>query len=414
MAGGTALLAGVSHLKGRIAVGHDADLVIFAPEQTFAVTNSDLKFRHAISPYVGQHLQGRVKRTYLRGQLVYDRRQLHHAAFRPRGPALTSPSSYALDLCARIAACTDTLGSITRLFLSPATWQVHAILRDEMEALGMTVRIDAAGNLRGLYSGSSDPTPILLTGSHVDTVPNAGSFDGVLGIAIPLAVLRSLEGRRLPFSVEVIAFSEEEGIRFRLPFIGSRAVVGNLAVDDLARVDEQGITVEQALRNFGLDPAKLPLARITPGTFAFVECHIEQGPVLEALNLPLGIVTAIVGQTRLAVTFSGSANHAGTTPMHLRRDALACAAAWISVVEQHARNTPGLVATVGMITVLPNAANVIAGEAVLSLDLRHPSDELRAHALDELTSAPRNLKGRREESRYTGARPAVRTPSQWT
>ena len=256
-----------------------------------------------------------------------------------------------------------------------------------MEALGMAVRLDAAGNLRGIYPGRSQNAPTLLTGSHIDTVPNAGSFDGVLGLAIPLAILRSLNGRKLSFAVEVIAFSEEEGIRFRWPFIGSRAVAQTLTPPDLARTDDLGITIREALCHFDLDPAELPHAALTPGTFAFIECHIEQGPVLEALNLPLGIVTALVGQIRLAVTFTGTANHAGTTPMHLRQDALACAAAWITLVERHARSVPGLVATVGMISVTPNAANVIPGEAVLSLDIRHASDELRAHAVAELLRA---------------------------
>lgn len=294
---------------------------------------------------------------------------------------------YALDLCARIAACTDVPGGITRLFLSPATHRVHAILRTEMEALGMTVRVDAAGNLRGLYPCKPQGAGVLLTGSHLDTVPDAGAFDGVLGVAIPLACLRSLEGRRLPFAVEVIAFSEEEGIRFRLPFLGSRAVTGSLGEAELARRDQDGTSVAQAIAEFGLDVAALPGARLTPGTFGFIEIHIEQGPVLEALGLPLGVVTSIIGQTRLEVAFRGRANHAGTTPMHLRQDALAAAAEWMVTVERHARNVPGLVATVGMIAVAPGAANVIPGSAVLSLDVRHAEDAMRAQAVAELVAA---------------------------
>ncbi len=294
---------------------------------------------------------------------------------------------YALDLCSRIAECTDVPGGITRLFLSEATHRVHAMLRGEMQDLGMDVRVDAAGNLRGVYPGEPDAAPILLTGSHVDTVPDAGAFDGVLGVAVPLACLRALEGRRLPFAVEVIAFSEEEGIRFRLPFIGSRAVVGSLGAPELQRVDEEDVSVAEAMRDFGLEAGDLPVARLTPGTFGFVEVHIEQGPVLEALDLPLGVVTAIVGQTRLELTFRGRANHAGTTPMHLRQDALAAAAEWISTVERHARNVPGLVATVGMISVAPGAANVVPGTAVLSLDVRHAEDAMREQAVVELLAA---------------------------
>ena len=293
-----------------------------------------------------------------------------------------SAAHYALDLCARTAACTETSGSITRLFLAPSTHQVHAILREEMEHLGMTVRIDGAGNLRGLFPAAKANAPVLLTGSHVDTVPDAGPFDGVLGVAIPLAVLRGLNGQRLPYAIEIIAFSEEEGIRFKMPFIGSRAVIGTLTAEDLALTDADGISIAQALKTFGLDAS--PSAPLTPNTFAFLEVHIEQGPILEALNLPLGVVTAIVGQTRLELTFTGRANHAGTTPMHLRQDALAAASAWISIVEHHACNIPGLVATVGTIRVAPGAANVIPGLAIISLDIRHATDAMREKAVAEL------------------------------
>lgn len=322
----------------------------------------------------------------------------------------TEAARYALELCARIAACTDVPGSITRLFLSPATHSVHVILRAEMEALGMAVRVDAAGNLRGIYPGASEDAPILLTGSHIDTVPDAGAFDGVLGVAIPLACLRALAGRRLPFAVEVIAFSEEEGIRFRMPFLGSRAVVGSLGPTELQRLDQGGISVAEALRTFGLDPATLPAAGLSPGTFGFVEVHLEQGPVLEALGLPLGVVTSIVGQTRLELSFHGRANHAGTTPMHLRQDALSAAAEWISAVERHARTVPGLVATVGMITVSPGAANVIAGTAVLSLDVRHAEDAMREQAVAELLVAAEQsaaARGVQLSSRGTSRQEAV-------
>ncbi len=317
---------------------------------------------------------------------------------------------YALDLCARVAACTDVPGGITRLFLSQTTHRVHSILRHEMEDLGMAVRVDAAGNLRGIYPGPAEGAPVLLTGSHLDTVPDAGAFDGVLGVAIPLACLRTLQGRKLAHAVEVIAFSEEEGIRFRLPFIGSRAVVGSLGAADLRRVDAEGVSIAQAICDFGLQVGELPAAALTSGTFGFVEVHIEQGPVLEALDLPLGVVTAIVGQTRLELTFRGRANHAGTTPMHLRQDALAAAAEWISTVERHARNVPGLVATVGMISVEPGAANVVPGAAVLSLDVRHAEDAMREQAVVELLAAAERTaaaRGVEVESRETSREDAI-------
>ena len=295
-------------------------------------------------------------------------------------------AEYVLDLCARIAAHTDIPGTITRTFLSPATHGVHALLRAEMEALDMPVRIDAAGNVRGLYRGESPDAPVLLLGSHIDTVPDAGAYDGILGVAVPIALLRSLEGRRLPFAVEVIAFSEEEGIRFGMPFLGSRAVAGDLDDETLARTDADGVTLAQAIRNFGLDPEQLDNARLTPGTVAFLEVHIEQGPLLESHEVSLGVVEAISGQSRFEFTFRGQANHAGTTPMGLRKDALMAAAEWMLCVEQypHLLGDAALRATVGTIRALPGAANIIPGEAVLSLDIRHTDDLERARAIRHL------------------------------
>jgi allantoate deiminase len=317
----------------------------------------------------------------------------------------TANAAYVLELCARIAAETDVQGTITRTYLSPATHAVHELLRAEMESLGMAVRIDAAGNLRGLYpaqdslsfrsaaeeSAFAFPTPILLMGSHIDTVPDAGAYDGILGVALPIALLHSLEGSRFPFAIEIVAFSEEEGIRFKMPFIGSRALVGALGDAELARTDADGITLAQAIRDFGLDPGDIAGAAITPGTFAFLEVHIEQGPVLESLGLPLGIVDAIAGQARFELTFTGHANHAGTTPMHLRRDAIAAAAEWMVEVERFAQNTDGLVATIGSIHAHPGAANVVPGSAILSLDVRHASDETRLHAAAALLAEAEHI-----------------------
>jgi allantoate deiminase len=293
-------------------------------------------------------------------------------------------AEYTLDLCDRIAAHTDIPGTITRTFLSPATRAVHTLLRTEMEALAMTVRTDSVGNLRGIYPGALPDAATLLIGSHIDTVPDAGRYDGILGVAAGIALVRSLEGRRLPYAIEVIAFSEEEGVRFKLPFIGSRALIGDLTADDLARTDANGISIAQAIRDFGLDPVDLADALLTPGTFAFFEPHIEQGPVLESLGLPLGIVTTIIGQSRFELTFSGKANHAGTTPMHLRSDALAAAAMLIVSASYLGKTIPNLVATVGSIRVSPGAANVIPGTAVCSLDVRHPSDDMRKGSMEEL------------------------------
>lgn len=187
----------------------------------------------------------------------------------------------------------------------------------------------------------------------------------------------------MPFAVEVIAFSEEEGVRFGVPFLGSRAVAGRFDAELLSLQDAGGTTLEDAIRNFGLDPA-LMSDSASESALGFLEIHIEQGPVLEAENLSVAAVTGIVGQSRLILEFVGSANHAGTTPMNLRRDALAAAAAWIAAVEDLAHTTEGLVATVGKIAVTPNAGNVIAGNAQASLDVRHMNDRTRAESVQTL------------------------------
>jgi allantoate deiminase len=296
--------------------------------------------------------------------------------------------------CRELAAFSESSGGLLRTFLSAPMHEVHRLAGQWMEAAGMDVWTDAAGNLRGLYPAAGETPRRLLLGSHVDTVPNAGAFDGVLGVVLAIALVDSLGGRRLPFAIEVAAFSDEEGVRFGVPFLGSRALAGTLDAALLARRDATGVSVEEAIRAFGLDPAALPQARLAGGTFAYVEFHIEQGPVLESLGLPLGVVTSIAGQNRLTITFRGQANHAGTTPMHLRRDALAAAARWISLVERHARATPRLVATVGAVEVRPGAANIVPGEVRASLDVRHPDDAVRRRSTAVLLDDAQRIAGR--------------------
>jgi allantoate deiminase len=256
------------------------------------------------------------------------------------------------------------------------------------------VTIDAAGNLRGFYPASKAKAPLLLLGSHLDTVPNAGAYDGVLGVVLAVALLDSLGRQALPFAIEVVGFSEEEGVRFNTPFIGSRALVGTLDNQLLDLQDADGISVRNAITNFGLNPANIPDA-VLHDALAYLEFHIEQGPILESVGKPLGVVGAIVGQTRAEFAFIGRANHAGTTPMNLRHDSLAAAAEWITAVEQTAQNTPGLLATVGRIAAKPGAVNVIAGEAYATLDLRHKSDEVRDHAADTLIRRAEHIAERR-------------------
>ncbi|HEX3894074.1 MAG TPA: allantoate amidohydrolase [Terracidiphilus sp.] len=299
----------------------------------------------------------------------------------------------AIAECRQIATMTEEPGRITRRFLTPPTRDVHALLRARMETLGMTVQVDAAGNLRGRSNRTGKR---LLLGSHVDTVPNAGAFDGVLGVTMALECADLAREMALQLAIDVIAFSEEEGVRFGVPFLGSRAVADRFDPALLSLRDEAGHTLAHAIRAFDLDPNLIPAAVLdTADTLGFVEIHIEQGPVLEAENLSVAAVTGIVGQTRLTVEFAGQANHAGTTPMHLRRDALAGAAEWISAVETHAKRTEGLVATVGKIDASPNAGNVIAGTTTLALDVRHLHDAVRLNAVNELLESANAIAARR-------------------
>jgi allantoate deiminase len=260
----------------------------------------------------------------------------------------------------------------------------HQEIARWIKPLGAEVRVDAAGNFRGLYPAAVPYAPRLLIGSHFDTVPNAGAYDGILGVVLAVALLEELQGRKLPFAIEVVGFSEEEGVRFGTPFIGSRALVGTLNQQLLDVQDAQGISVRNAIKEFGLNPDEIPQAELDDNALGYLEFHIEQGPVLEKLNLPLAAVEAIAGQSRLEFAFFGRANHAGTTPMHLRCDAVAGAAEWIGAVERAAQGITGLVATVGKIEAKPGAANVIAAEARLTLDVRHSSDEVRRRALEDL------------------------------
>lgn len=302
--------------------------------------------------------------------------------------------------CRQLAKVSESRDATTRTFLSKPMREVHTALAAWMARAGMTVRVDAAGNIRGLYPPVLSTTPVAAAprfyiGSHLDTVPNAGAFDGVLGVVLGVALVEMLDDKRFPFSLEIVGFSDEEGVRFGTPFIGSHALAGTLDAEWLDRKDEHGRSMRQAIRDFGLDPNRIPEAKAGAGALGYLEFHIEQGPVLDNLNLPLAIVDVISGQSRVDVVFTGMAGHAGTTPMKLRRDALACAASWISEVEREALTTAGLVSTVGRIEVEPGAGNVIPGRCTASLDVRHPADQTRKEALERLAKAARDIASRR-------------------
>jgi allantoate deiminase len=297
--------------------------------------------------------------------------------------------------CRKLASFSEDAAGTRRTFLSRPMHDCHREITKWLKAAGAEVTVDAAGNLRAFYAGVQASAPRLLLGSHLDTVPNAGAFDGILGVVIAVALLEALDGRRLPFAIEVVGFSEEEGVRFGTPFIGSRALVGRLDEDLLDRQDANGISVRTAIRNFGLNPKDIPRAALGDDTLAYLEFHIEQGPVLESLGRSLGAVEAIVAQTRMQFEFLGRANHAGTTPMHLRHDAVAAAAEWIVAVERTAQNHPGLVATVGQIEAKPGATNVIAAEARVTLDVRHKSDDILNRAAETLIRLAHEIAERR-------------------
>jgi allantoate deiminase len=287
-----------------------------------------------------------------------------------------------IERCRELAALSDVEGETTRLFLSPATREAHALLIRWMSEAGVETRVDDAGSVRGRRAAMKPSAPTLLLFSHIDTVRNAGAFDGPLGVILSIEAITALGTRPMPFDIEIIAFSEEEGVRFGFPFLSSLAATGQLTHVQLDLVDAEGIAVAEALRNFGLNPEKLTeTAPLPPGSFAALEVHIEQGPVLDTAGESLAVVEGIVGQSRLRFTFEGHANHAGTTPMALRKDALAAAAQWIAEVERYAAANVPLVASVGHVEVLPGAVNVVPGRVIATLDVRHPEDDIRLKAV---------------------------------
>jgi allantoate deiminase len=303
-----------------------------------------------------------------------------------------------LDQLGRI---TDEPGRLTRTFLSPGMRRANAQVGKWMRDAGLSVREDTVGNLIGRVESANPRAKTLLLGSHLDTVRDAGRFDGPLGVLLPVVVLAQLRRRgiALPFHTEVIGFSEEEGVRFASAYLGSKGYAGQLRAADLKRRDPAGISVGEALTKFNGGTFRLPRpAQRQSNLIGYFEVHIEQGPVLENQGLAVGVVSAIAGQTRGRFTFRGKAGHAGTTPMALRRDALSGAAELVLLAETLARGTPPLVATVGTLSVSPGAPNVIPGEVVLSLDVRHPRDGARVAALRKLRTAAQRIARRRKLS----------------
>lgn len=293
--------------------------------------------------------------------------------------------------CEVVAHCSEEPGCITRRCLTEPMQQVHRELSGWMREAGLDTRCDSAGNLIGRrHSLAAKQT--LLVGSHLDSVPGAGRYDGVLGVLMSLAVSKALASTPLPFHLDVIGFSEEEGVRFNKPYLGSSAVAGCFQDNWLERVDPNGVSLREALVAFGGDPDRIADAAYpAEQVIGYVEPHLEQGPVLERTGLPVGVVSGIAGQSRLRLEFCGEAGHAGTTPMAGRRDALVAAAALISSVRATSRTHNGLLATVGRIESFPNAPNVIPDRVELSLDVRHLENPIRELAVHTILNDAENI-----------------------
>ena len=307
----------------------------------------------------------------------------------------------AMERCAVLGACSEEPERLTRPFASEAMRRAHEQVTSWMREAGMDVRTDNIGNLRGRYESAASGGATLLLGSHLDSVRDAGKYDGPLGVMVALAAVQRLHGSgsRMPFAIEVVGFADEEGLRYGTTYLGSRAVAGTFEAADLDRTDAEGITMAQAVRSFGGDPTQVADDRWREGQLlGYCEVHIEQGPVLEARGLPVGVVSAITGQSRHQLRFTGEAAHAGTTPMDHRKDALAAAAEFVLAVEAEAQATPGLVATIGQLSVSPGAANVVPAEAVLSLDVRHVDDAVRVEHTQRLLHTATDIAMRRRLS----------------
>ena len=271
-------------------------------------------------------------------------------------------------------------GGVTRLSFTEEERAAKDLVASYMREAGLEVREDVAGNLIGRREGSDPEVPVVLAGSHVDSVPNGGDFDGPLGVLAAVEALQVMEERDLNTRrpIEVVAFTDEEGARFGFGMIGSRATAGTLTPEDLDREDENGVSIAQAMRDCSLDPERIGEAARPEGSIhTYVELHIEQGKILENEALPVGVVTGIAGPVWLRLILEGEAGHAGTTPMGLRRDALSAAAAIIGTVEREAARTGTTVGTVGQLELKPGGINIIPGHVSFSLDLRDIDQDVR-------------------------------------
>ena len=297
-----------------------------------------------------------------------------------------------------LARFSDDDSGLTCTYLRPAHRATAAAIRDLMLSANLETEIDAVGNVVGRWRCGKAGAKTLITGSHYDTVINGGKYDGRLGIVLPIACAAHLrrQDATLPFDLEIVAFAEEEGVRFKSTFLGSSALAGNFDMQVLDHADADGISMRAAMREAGHDPAAIPTIARDPRTLAgYVEVHIEQGPVLLEAGRPLGVVTSIAGSVRMLMTITGLAGHSGTVPMTLRRDAAAAAAEIVLLVEKRCSTSPGLVGTVGRLEVPGGAINVIPGRCELSIDIRAGSDALRDGAVADVLAEIERITARR-------------------
>lgn len=297
-----------------------------------------------------------------------------------------------------LGSVTETPGVLTRRYLTPAHAAAMQQVQAWMRAAGMGTRIDAVGNVIGRYEGRYGNAPALLLGSHIDTVVDAGRYDGALGVVAAIVAVEELmrTGERLAHAVEIVAFGDEEGVRFPTRLLTSRAVTGAIGPEDFSVRDAQGVSVREALEAIGGEAdAYRDCVRAPHEIAAYLELHIEQGPVLQERGLAVAAVTAISGGTRMNITVTGIAGHAGTVPMGLRYDALAAAAEMVLAVEKIGAAEPDVVATVGQIEARPGAPNVVPGRADFSVDLRSSSDEKRLRSRNRLLAAFEEIAMRR-------------------
>jgi allantoate deiminase len=283
-----------------------------------------------------------------------------------------------LRRCDELATISEDEGALTRRFATPELAEAGSRVAGWMREAGLATRIDPIGNVVGRREGGART---LVLGSHLDTVRDAGRYDGPLGVLAGIALARRLADVALPFALEVVGFADEEGLRYGTPYLGSRVLAGSLRDGDLERVDSDGIVMRDAIVAAGGDPASFAAEARAPGDLlGYVELHIEQGPVIESVDGQIGVVTAIAGRTRARLELLGRAGHAGTVPMALRRDPLVVAAQIVERVQAIARASEGVVATVGELAVEPGAANVIPGRVTLSVDVRAADDDRRLSA----------------------------------